>query len=266
MFALELCNALKVLHHAEPMIVCRDLKAENVMIDNNGQVKIVDFDIARTVHEGQGRDTVLMGTAEYAAPEQYGYFQTDNRSDIFSLGILLNYTMTGKFPVEKTVNGKMRAVIRKCICMEPLERYQSVEELESEIRNIFMIGEDENEKNESSAKGVVRLTIPGFRTGKVWKMIVAVLGYTFIGCLTLTMEFESEGVKLYGAKLWVERIILFAAMIFFLFLAAGYRGWNREIPIVRSENIWIRTAGLVGAFVLLFIGVVFVFVVVETIV
>lgn len=238
------------------MIVCRDLKAENVMIDNDGHVKIIDFDIARTVREGQGRDTVLMGTAEYAAPEQYGFFQTDNRSDIFSLGVLLNYAMTGRFLVEGIVEGKLQPIIRRCTYMEPSERYQSVEELERDIRRTVLFSESRIDKEGREFTGWM---IPGFRTRKPWKMLTAVLGYVLIGWFTLTLEAEDNGQKIYGVELWTERIVLCIALALFVLLAADYRGWSRKISVVNSGNKWIRTAGLAVLFVVLIVAAAFIY-------
>lgn len=87
----DLCCALEPLHMADPVIVCRDLKPENIVITPKKDVKLVDFDIARTVSPGKSRDTVVLGTKGFAAPEQCGYAQTDGRSDIYALGAILNY-------------------------------------------------------------------------------------------------------------------------------------------------------------------------------
>lgn len=90
---IDLCNAMKPLHHANPPIICRDLKPENVIITLDGRLKVVDFDIARTYQMGQRKDTVMMGTQGYAAPEQFGFGQTDARTDIYGIGALLNYLL-----------------------------------------------------------------------------------------------------------------------------------------------------------------------------
>lgn len=88
-FAVQICQALLPMHCATSMIVYRDLKPENVMVTSDGYLKLVDFNISRTFEIGKSRDTVLLGTAEYAAPEQFGYYQTDNRTDIYAFGVLL---------------------------------------------------------------------------------------------------------------------------------------------------------------------------------
>ena len=131
---LDLCSALLPLHSAEPPIICRDLKAENVMIDKAGAVRIVDFDIARTWQPGKTRDTRLLGTREYAAPEQFGFRQTDARTDIYALGVLLNYLMLRKFPAEESLSGTWGEIVGKCTRMDPEQRYQNVGELAEALR------------------------------------------------------------------------------------------------------------------------------------
>ena len=66
----EICDGLLFLHAAEPPIIHRDIKAENILIDRTGCVKIIDYDAAKMYHKGKNRDTVLIGTEGSAAPEQ----------------------------------------------------------------------------------------------------------------------------------------------------------------------------------------------------
>jgi serine/threonine protein kinase len=73
---LQLCNVLDYLHSSQPPIIFRDLKPENVMIGQDGQLSLIDFGIARHFKPGQSRDTVAFGSPGYAAPEQYGKAQT----------------------------------------------------------------------------------------------------------------------------------------------------------------------------------------------
>ena len=68
-------------------------------------------------------------TKGYAAPEQYGIFQSDERADIFSLGVLLNIMLTGKHPSREMAAGKMGRIVRKCTMTAPEQRYQSARAL-----------------------------------------------------------------------------------------------------------------------------------------
>lgn len=93
--ALQLCNALWVLHKLGA--VHRDIKPENVMI-RGSQAVLIDFDASRIFKNESDTDTLVLGTMGFAAPEQYGISQTDERADIYAMGVLLNIMLTGKHP------------------------------------------------------------------------------------------------------------------------------------------------------------------------
>lgn len=120
------CNALMVLH--ERGLVHRDIKPENVMIDNRGRVVLIDFNTSRKIASVK-KDTVVMGTVGYASPEQLGVSQTDARTDIYALGVLLNVMITGKHPSEKIARGRWGRIVRKCTHINPKDRFQSAEKL-----------------------------------------------------------------------------------------------------------------------------------------
>ncbi len=122
----SVCHALSILH--ERNLVHRDIKPENVMINKDGRVVLIDFNAARKV-SAAGKDTVIMGTVGYASPEQLGVTQSDGRTDIYALGVLLNVMITGKHPSEKLAKGKAGRIVRKCTSVNPDERYQSAERL-----------------------------------------------------------------------------------------------------------------------------------------
>lgn len=120
------CNALSVLHQRN--ITHRDVKPENVVIDKKGRVVLIDFNAARKVSSA-GKDTVVLGTVGYASPEQLGIAQSDSRTDIYAVGVLINVMVTGKHPSEKIAKGKAGRVVRKCTNVNPKERYQTAEKL-----------------------------------------------------------------------------------------------------------------------------------------
>ena len=90
---------------------------------------LIDFDASRIVKAEHDADTVILGTVGFAAPEQYGLSQSDERADIYSLGVLLNVMLTGKHPSKKLVSGKMGRIVRRCTMVNPKERYQNVHSL-----------------------------------------------------------------------------------------------------------------------------------------
>ena len=123
---MQLCQALHVLHSMGA--VHRDVKPENVILRGSDAV-LIDFDAARIYKEESESDTQVLGTTGFAAPEQYGIFQSDERADIFSLGVLLNIMLTGKHPSREMAAGKMGRIVRNCTMTAPEQRYQSARAL-----------------------------------------------------------------------------------------------------------------------------------------
>ena len=119
-------GALTTLHRAG--FVHRDVKPENIMISNDGDITLIDFNASRTVTPTAQTDTVQIGTIGYAAPEQLGLSQSDRRTDIYALGVLLNVLLTGKHPSQQLAHGKVGKLVLKCTQIDPLSRFQSVED------------------------------------------------------------------------------------------------------------------------------------------
>lgn len=135
--AKQLCYGLGKLHRCVPPVIHRDIKPSNIIVNSEGIVKIIDFDSSRQYKEESESDTRLLGTEKYAAPEQYGFSQTDCRSDIYSLGIV--FGMFPKFASEKRKR-LWKKMVEKCTLFAPESRYQSVEEVAQEIKKIEKAG------------------------------------------------------------------------------------------------------------------------------
>lgn len=128
---VELCRILMPLHQRG--IIHRDIKPANIILTPNGSLYLIDFDAARRYSASEESDTVLLGTKGYAAPEQYGYAQTDCRSDIYALGVTVNRLMTGCVPSEKLASGPLGPILRKCTQLDPSDRYDGCGEILAEL-------------------------------------------------------------------------------------------------------------------------------------
>ncbi|MBN1224583.1 MAG: protein kinase, partial [Candidatus Aminicenantes bacterium] len=156
--AKQVCDGLAEAHSLG--VVHRDLKPGNIMIDTNGNARIMDFGIARSL-TGRGITDkgVMIGTPDYMSPEQVEGKDIDQRTDIYSLGVILYEMVTGRLPFEgetalsiahkqkyekpqepKTFNpqipGDLNAVILKCLEKDKERRYQSAGDLMAELENI----------------------------------------------------------------------------------------------------------------------------------
>ena len=152
--ALQICSGLKEAHAQG--IVHRDLKPENVMIDAQGNVKIMDFGIARSMEAATRLTGSMMGTPAYMAPEQVTGKAVDYRTDIYALGLILYEMFTGAqacqadtpvaaamkqlretppppHDVDPTIPVGIERAILKCLEKEPAKRFQSVGELEKAL-------------------------------------------------------------------------------------------------------------------------------------
>ena len=131
----SICQGLYALHNSG--IVHRDIKPDNIIICDDNNVKIIDFDISKIYKSNQRSDTQTLGTVGFAAPEQFGMQQSDARTDLYSLAVLLNVLLTGEHPsVKMCENKKILKVIKKCLSINPDDRYSSAEELYNVLNKI----------------------------------------------------------------------------------------------------------------------------------
>ncbi len=159
--ALQICSGLKEAHAQG--IVHRDLKPENVMIDSQGNVKIMDFGIARSMESGTRLTGAMIGTPAYMAPEQVSGKPVDYRTDIYALGLVLYEMFTGSetfradtpvaialkqmqeapvppHDIDPNIPVYIERAILKCLEKEPAKRFQSIAELENALRSTRATG------------------------------------------------------------------------------------------------------------------------------
>src|SRR6266508_4697782 len=145
-YGIQITRVLHYLHTRQPPIIYRDLKPSNIMLTPDGVLKLIDFGVARTYKVRKSKDTVAMGSAGYAPPEQYGKGQTDARSDVYALGATLLHLLTNMppIPLETPTPGSIRklnpsvddqteAVIIRAMALDPNTRFRDVADLEQAL-------------------------------------------------------------------------------------------------------------------------------------
>ena len=252
-YMISLCEALDKVHNLKPPIIHRDIKPANIIISNDNVLKLIDFDIARTYKEGENIDTTLLGTKGYASPEQFGFDQTDCRSDIYALGIMMNVLTTGKHVKEELNNTLLKDIIKKCTNISASERYPNVIELKKELefklyneeRLNLNKGDNskiliENNYNPSKIKNNKRKNtlkvIPGFRSGRLANKILSSLFYGFL----VFALFIGENIKEF-----LENIVIVIMLLTIFLTCTNFLGIKDKIPIIKSKNRVISIFGYI---------------------
>lgn len=125
---LQLCHGLEAFHGAG--LIHRDVKPENIFLCG-GRAVLMDFDAARQYKPGGGKDTTYLGTEGYAAPEQYGFAQTDFRTDIYALGVVVRELCGAR------CSSRLGPVVDKCTAFDPAARYRRASEVARRLEQLY---------------------------------------------------------------------------------------------------------------------------------
>ncbi len=255
--ALSLCEILSKLHSFTPPIIHRDIKPSNVMITSDNRLFLLDLNAAKNENTEKGRDTKLLGTFGYAAPEQFGFGSSTVQSDIYSMGVLINTLAHGKFSIETTDLPELNSIVDKCLKLNPSERYKNILELKSDLTKTLPKYKTEKSVIENKPRFLDFLP-PGFRNLNLLHMFCAIVGYVMIFQLFFEVEFPSYGPK--SNTMGINFILLIGILVF-IFFNANYLGIQRFLPLCKSTNIFIRFLGvlifdiaIIGLFVVLLVA------------
>ncbi len=216
----QLCVILSRLHSVSPPIIHRDIKPSNIIVSEDGIVTLLDMNAAKLHHAGKYQDTQLIGTHGFAAPEQYGFAGSDVRTDVYSLGVLLNVMLLKTLPQEKTAGGFAGKLIAGCTRMEPENRYASADIILALIRKHLGIPSAPDQFEDPVLQSYLP---PGFRSRSPGRMILAGLLYALITLVFLSSELESN-VFLN----WVYRILLLIPSYLIILFSGNYRNiWGK---------------------------------------
>lgn len=181
-YICDICEGMYQLHNHS--IIHRDLNPNNIMLTSGGTLKICDFGISRKYKDGENRDTAVLGTEGFTAPEQFGYEQSDVRSDIYSIGVTLHYMLTGNMDLTQPFQGsaRIRKVICKCTAVDRRERYGNVWRIEEDLSRRMPKG--------ASLLRKIGRSIPGFRSLNILCILVAIAVYPLIGFLSVLIAYD----------------------------------------------------------------------------
>lgn len=221
---MQLCMILMELHKSEPAIIHRDIKPSNLIISPEKKLYLLDFNAAKPSNSSSGRDTMLLGTAGFAAPEQYGFTASSPQTDIYSVGVLINTLLIGKLPSEEIADGKLRRIILHCLELNPKDRYHNVKELYYALKRVRDV------KSE--------LLPPGFRTMRLHKILIALIGYAFIIAVTVS------------SKVIAFLFIGFLMVAFF----CDYLHLQSKFPFVASGHKVLRVIGFILGPIIIYWG------------
>lgn len=132
---ISVAKALSALH--DEKLIHRDVKPGNIMITTDGIVKLIDFDALRFYDDAKNTDTVNLGTIGFASPEQFGFAQSDERSDIYSLGVVLNICSARRYPKDGiTTDATLATIISKATKLDPDDRYETMLEMTTALLTV----------------------------------------------------------------------------------------------------------------------------------
>lgn len=223
---MALCGILKELHSRRPAIIHRDIKPANIIRQPDGKIVLLDLSAAKPEHPGQSRDTVLMGTAGFAAPEQYGFSASTVQTDLYALGVLLNVLATGAMPWERLAGGRLRRVITRCLKLDPRDRYMDARELRTALKR--------------AAQTRIEWLPPGFRSLKWHRMLPAFCGYALFCLITLRLLLDSLLTADTSPFFWSVYLTMFLGPLLFY---SNYLDVQRFFPFMRSSSRWLRLLG-----------------------
>ncbi|MFR5226822.1 MAG: protein kinase domain-containing protein [Blautia wexlerae] len=129
----KICQTAEQFQNPDEPMIHRDIKPENIVVTPGGEVVFIDFGTMRSYKKDGSRDTFVVGTRETAAPEQYGYTQTDQRTDVYAIGQTMLYMVSESYEMnqlsECAVSRRMKKIIEKACSFEPDKRYGDAAQL-----------------------------------------------------------------------------------------------------------------------------------------
>lgn len=215
----KLCDIIQDLQKAnnlnaknEKSIIHRDIKPSNIIITPDGDLYLIDLNAAKFYKPSEEKDTTLIGTEEFAAPEQYGFGSSNKATDIYAIGSLMKHYLT--FFNNEDFIKRINPIIDKCMKIDYKDRYGNIFELKADLFR--------------SEHNIMNLAIPGFRSFNFWHMTLATFGYLLLFCLSFFGTHSNDNKSL--------NLFVFLSGIAFIFMFFNYLDVQRFIPFAKSKN------------------------------
>lgn len=245
-FFPKICDAVSSLHGLNPPLIHRDLKPSNIVI-NGDDAYLIDFGIARLFTDGAESDTTHFGTRSYAPPEQFGFGQTDERADVYALGKILQFCVTGLAPnpgsaqssTPEGVSSAVWKVIQRATSFDPANRYASAAQLKQAFLNpmIFAVmGSSPIENpNDTTVAGSLKMS------GKaLWNGLVIIAWIFMMSACVSAMVNPVPEQAAYPVPLRVFEYLGMAIIPITLacYLMLFRKGFRKRLPLVSAWPWW----------------------------
>ena len=207
---MQLCEAVDFLHTSfSSPVIHRDIKPSNILIDKSNNVFLIDFGISREYNNEKGPDTHKFGTVGYAAPEQFGYQQTDVRSDVYAIGKVLEFCCNAKNwnTASNDCDDCYKEIIQKATEFDPKQRFKNVKQLVSAYKKVISFVSVFQSLEES--KLVIIL-------GHVWNLLLLAT-FVFLTVATISVAFTPSDTSYYNSSLF-EKICIIITILAFIVL------------------------------------------------
>lgn len=225
---------------AEIPLVHRDIKPSNIIIKDNGELFLIDFNTAKIIYEEKSRDTILLGTEGYAAPEQYGFAPSNIQTDIYAIGVMMNELLTGSIDLNNNCCSKLTPIIKKCTMMDPKTRYNDYKTLIKQI--------------EYGSIDYKRQYLPiGFRKGNPISIVFGIIWYLMIFFMSSGLTVENT----YGIHLFIDRFGFMLTLIFVTFFSGNYLECQKLFGINKIQNKLLKFFAVIFADFVIFITTLF---------
>lgn len=219
----KLQDILCSLHGMHPAIIHRDIKPGNVLLTSSQEVYLIDFNAARQYDAQKKEDTVILGTNGYASPEQYGFAQTDPRSDVYSMAILFCTMISGKTsPKDIDCKKSLKQVLLKATDLSPAMRYRNVQSFVSALQTSI------------TTKWIQK--VPGFRQGKRSHQIIAA-GYYLGSVMSVFEKRVATNSLVKDLMLRVFTVWMFSIPVLMFFNIGNIQ---RFFPGTKHPNVVLR--------------------------